>query len=803
MDAAPADDSIRLLRMQRDLAIALASATEVKEVGRLVLSACLEVPGIDGGGLYVVDTRSGALDLVAHAGLDEDFVRQVAHYDAGSPQALTVMSGDIFEMPFQEIPSTPDLVRLGAGLAAALVLPIRNEGKVIADLNLVSKRQMRLSDESRSALLTLAAYSASAIDRVRAQMALADNRRNLESLFSTLDDLLFVVDLEGRIVHVNPAVERRMGAPAAELVGLSTLDLYAPQHREEAARVLGEMWTANRETCTIPLQARDGSFVPMELRVSHGRWDDQEALFGISRDVSERARAESAARETEERFRVIAEMSSDFIYRGRTLADGNVHLDWVVGAFGSITGYTVAELNALPGTWQTLIHVEDQDGVRRRHRPGGSSVAESIEFRITTRDGQTRWLHDSFRIEPDGEGPGVRLLGAVSDITEARRLEEHLRHAQKLEGIGQLAGGVAHDFNNLLQPILGYSELLALSMPGDHPYRQSVDAIREAAKRAKSMVARLLAFSRKHVLETRPLNLDDMVRGFVPMLHQTMRKDTAVRLDLRSSPTRVRGDAAHLEQVLLNLAINARDAMPDGGVMTVSTSLVRPDAEWLRSRPGCRAGPYVVLAVRDTGVGMTESTLEHLFEPFFTTKERGKGTGLGLATAYGILQQHGGAIEVSTHPGRGSEFQVFLPVLEGSPALDNALAEPLAAQRGTETVAVVEDDELVREFACRVLGMHGYKAMPFESPAACLAALSGSEEPIDLLLTDILLPGMDGRELGRRMVALRPGLPVLYMTGFAEETQGMADSRHTEVPSLTKPFTPSELLDRVRAAFDA
>jgi len=307
-----------------------------------------------GRSLYVVDPRSGTLDLGAHVGLDEDFVRQVAHYDADSPQALTVMSGDIFEMPFQDMPfqgrpSTPDGALLGAGLAAALVLPIRHEGRVIADLNLVSKLQMRLSDESRSALLTLAAYCASAIDRVRAQMALADNRRNLESLFSTLDDLLFVVDLEGRIVHVNPAVERRMGTPA----------------------------------------------------------------------------------------------------------------------------------------------------------PAGTP------------------------------------------------------------------------------------------------------------------------------------------------------------------------------------------------------------------------------------------------------------------------------------------------------------AEPLAAQHGTETVAVVEDDELMRGFACRVLGMHGYKAMPFETPEACLGTLAGGALPLDLLLTDIRLPGMDGRELGRRLVALRPGLPVLYMTGFAEEPHGKADSRHSEAPSLTKPFTPSELLDHVRAAFDA
>jgi PAS domain S-box-containing protein len=798
-----AEDSSRLLRLQRDLAIALSSASEVESVGRLVLAASMAIPGIDGGGLYVVEAGTGALDLVAHAGLDPAFIRLVSHYPADSAQARIVMSGDAVAMPYADLCPTPDPVLAGEGLAATLVQPIRHEGAVIACLNLMSRRQVALSGEARAALGTLATYSASAIARVQAQEALAETRRNLECLFSTLADLLFVVDTEGRIVHVNPAVERRMGVPAAQMVGLHTLELYAPQHRDEAAQVLGQMWAGERTTCTIPLQARDGSFVPMELRISRGRWDDREAMFGISRDVSESARAEAAVRETEERFRVIAEMSSDFIYGARAREDGALHLEWVVGAFQPITGYAVDEVNALPGAWSALVHEQDLDAVRLRHGVRVEGGASPLEYRITTRDGRIRWLRDAFRFEPDDAGGGGRLLGAVSDITEARRLEDNLRQVQKMEGIGRLAGGVAHDFNNLLQPILGYSELLSLSLPADQPDRGRVEVIREAATRARALVARLLAFSRKQVLDAVPMDVDEVIRGFVGMLRPTMRADIEIHLDLQSSPACVRGDAAQLEQVILNLAINARDAMPNGGVVTVSTSVVRPGRDWVRRHPGCRAGPHVLLSVRDHGFGMSEATLSHLFEPFFTTKERGKGTGLGLATAYGIVQQHGGVIEVASSIGRGSEFQVFLPVHEGTAVPAGARPEVPAVPRGTETVLVVEDDDLVRGFACQVLDMHGYRAIPLETPEACLRHLAEGTEPAALLLTDIVLPGMDGRELGRRLAMLRPEVKILYMTGYSEDRNAGAEVAHPLNGPLSKPFTPVELLDRVRAVLDA
>jgi hypothetical protein len=379
----------------------------------------------------------------------------------------------------------------------------------------------------------------------------------------------------------------------------------------------------------------------------------------------------------------------------------------------------------------------------------------------------------------------------VLDVTERRRLEEELRQAQKMESVGRLAGGIAHDFNNLLTTILGVSEMLLAGLPPGDPLAEDLGAVRDAGRRAAGLTRQLLAFSRKQRIEVRPLQLDEIVRAFAPMLSRLIGEDVKVRLDLAIGLPRVLADPAQVEQILMNLAVNGRDAMPDGGTLTIE----------LASEPGeAPAGPYVRLSVADTGAGMTADVAARAFEPFFTTKARGKGTGLGLATVYGIVKQHGGLVSVASAPGAGARFDVLLPVAPDDRAEPAGAAEreaPAPARGRGEVVLVVDDEPLVRRALSRALGSRGYTVLEAEGGAEALALVDARGQ-VDLLLADVVMPGMRGPELVRAFRARCPGRPALLMSGYPD-----ADGDGRVTVDLEKPLGPDALARAVRAALDA
>jgi signal transduction histidine kinase/ActR/RegA family two-component response regulator len=385
--------------------------------------------------------------------------------------------------------------------------------------------------------------------------------------------------------------------------------------------------------------------------------------------------------------------------------------------------------------------------------------------------------------------------------SERKILEEQLRQAQKMEAVGQLAGGVAHDFNNLLTAIIGNTELLLRTIDLEDRRRLDVLEINRAAHRAATLTRQLLAFSRKQVLQPRIVDLNGVVAELAAMLRRIIGEHVELRLQLEPGLGRVLADPNQLEQVITNLAVNARDAMPSGGTLTIRTATL-DEAEVLPSSPESSPllGPLVELSVSDNGVGMDERTQARLFEPFFTTKELGRGTGLGLATVYGIVRQSGGHIRVSTRLHHGSTFTIYLPMAEGT-AEPEIEAEGWAdIPRGTGTILVVEDEDAVRYLACRVLRGNGYRVLEAADPAAALRIVQAEAQPIDLLVTDIVMPGMSGPVLAERLVAARPDLKVLYITGYAEE----AIERQGALPAggalLEKPFTAQQLADSARRA---
>jgi PAS domain S-box-containing protein len=447
--------------------------------------------------------------------------------------------------------------------------------------------------------------------------------------------------------------------------------------------------------------------------------------------------------------------------------------------------------------------------------------AEFVEEVARLRAGDTSWLGRSIELAAlrrDGTEVPVELslstwragtdlyyTGVIRDITERRQAaealaqrEEQLRHAQKMEAVGRLAGGIAHDFNNLLTAILGYADLLLEELPADHPMRRDLEGIQKAGRSAASLTKELLAFSRKQVLQPVVLDMNQVVSTTEILMRRLLGEDVELVLQLETHPEPVRADRSQLEQVLLNLVVNARDAMPEGGRLTISTSnFVLGASAGGRNLPAA-VGAYVVLTVSDTGHGMTEEVRSHIFEPFFTTKELGKGTGLGLATVYGIVQQSGGHIWVESEPGKGASFHVCLPIVEEAPA-DASTADADPGRHGSETILLVEDNDSVRNLARDALTRYGYAVIEARHGAEALSIASGQLDRISLVLTDVVMPVMGGRELASRLTALRPDLKIIFTSGYTTEA---ITSQSGASAFLQKPFSPTLLGQTVRDVLD-
>jgi PAS domain S-box-containing protein len=516
--------------------------------------------------------------------------------------------------------------------------------------------------------------------------------------------------------------------------------------------------------------------------------DFQELLRAIVQKEADRGRAEKELKESNEFYEQLLSMNSCIVWRIEIDPEGRFRTYYVSSAAERLLGLPSGTIGNDLERFLGRVHPEDLDAVRRAFLTEAAELRpnDSMEFRVVLPGGEVRrfasvgtaWRNDSQRT--------VELYGIMADVTEKRKVEEHLRQQQRLEGIGTLAGGIAHDFNNLLTPILGCAELALLRVGTEHPAAKELRTILDAAQRGGELTRQILAFSRKQRIETGPVELNDEISRTAKMLSRTLGERIDLCLDLAPGLPPVLADAGQLHQVLLNLAVNGRDAMEGGGVLTLSTRLA-PPAE------GSGAAS-VILSVGDTGAGMDGETLARIFEPFFTTKEAGKGTGLGLSTVHGIVKQHGGDISVASKPGEGTVFTLRLPAAPSLPKAARAKEGPLP--RGTGRVLLVEDEASVRILARRFLEEGGYEVVDAEDAREALSELR--REDFDLLLTDVVLPGEDGRELYRKAQALRPGLAVLYMSGYAAGERPLGEILGSGVPFLPKPFDLRTLLRAVR-----
>ncbi|MGE0397008.1 MAG: PAS domain S-box protein [Kofleriaceae bacterium] len=619
-------------------------------------------------------------------------------------------------------------------------------------------------------------------------------------LFESAHDGVFLLDAmdDGRFIvrRFNPAEERLTGLRSDQVVGRS-IEEFLPSD-------VAETLVANYRRCIqtghpisyteeIALPARKRSFATTLVPLRNGR----PRILGIARDITEQVEAERALRASEERFRQLAENISEVFWMIDVVHSKTLY---VSPGYEAIWGRSIEGVMANPKGWVDAIHPADRERVLAALATKVVAGTYDETYRIVRPDGTERWIRDrAFPVR--SEGAMGRIVGIAEDITQVRLSEERLHQAQKIEAIGRLASGVAHDFNNILAVILANCQFLVEDMPLNDPRRQDALDIGRAAERAVALTRQITAFSRKQVMAPRVIEVNSALGDLWKMIRRILGEDIHGELVLDPRVGNIYVDVAQLEQVFLNLVINARDAMPTGGTMTIETQNVELDSDYVATHLGAKVGSYAMFAVSDNGVGMDADVRARIFEPFFTTKEKGKGTGLGLSTVYGIVKQSGGYITVYSEPNVGSTFKVYLPRVDEPP--DAPLPrEASAARPATETVLVLEDEDMVRSAVLRILKSRGYRVIEARTPDEARRACEIHPGAIDLLLSDVVLPDVSGPDIAKDLVTIRPKLKVVFMSGFTDHAIVRQGLLEPGVHFIQKPFAPALLANKVRAALD-
>ncbi len=609
---------------------------------------------------------------------------------------------------------------------------------------------------------------------------------------------LAILDAGGKYIYVNPAYARMIGNTNREaMVGKSWREISASG---DVAPVASEIREALKQhgkwfgPLTVPHS--DGTAVAMEMAIT--TLPDGGTIC-VSGDITERVSAQRERAETEIKYRKLIEQVAAISY----IAEIGVNGQWyyVSPQIETMFGYSAEEWLSNSKDWIRYIPIDDHPIVHAAEENSARGEPFQAEYRITRKDGNVIWVSDTAVVVRGSDSHPV-MEGLIVDITDRKMLENQLLQARKMEAVGRLAGGVAHDFNNLLTIIKGYVEM-AMQRCLDWPELHSdIRRIEDAADRAVTLVRQLLAFSRKQVLRPKILDLNAIVMNLDQLLRRLMSENIAMKTFVSKDLGAIKADPGQIEQVIMNLVVNARDALPDGGRILIETSNVELDSAYTRDHTVVRPGPYVLLAVTDTGIGMTADTAAHIFEPFYTTKESGRGTGLGLSTVYGIVKQSGGYIWVYSELGKGTTFKVYLPRVKDAVQAPAAEMPASTARKGHETILLVEDEPDVRELTQMVLTERGYRVIEALTPedAERLAGNNGAE--IHLLLTDVVMPGMSGRELAKRLTGRYPNLRVLYMSGYTYNVIAQDGTLEEGISFLQKPFTPQVLTQKVRESLD-
>jgi len=642
----------------------------------------------------------------------------------------------------------------------------------------------------------------------RATRSLRESEERYRELFVNANDIIYTHDLAGNFTSINKAATQVTGYTLDEALKLNFFSVLAPESVDVVRRVMSPKGTDGGQTqYELEIVCKHGRRVPLEVRTRFiYRGDKPVGVQGIARDITERRQAEEALRASQKMIEeIINAIPVRVFWKDRNLVYLGCNSEFARDAGFTDPKDVIGKDDYRMG-WREQAELYRADD-RQVIESGVSKFL--IEEPQATSEGNIITLLTSKVPLRDSNGEIVGVIGTYYDITDRKHAEEEkailegqLQQAMKMEAIGRLAGGVAHDFNNLLTVITGYSELLLQKMEKESPMRAEVEEIKRAGERAASLTQQLLAFSRKQIIEPKVLHLDGLVAEMHGMLTRLIGEDIALQTTTGQSPGSVKVDPGQFQQILANLVVNARDAMPGGGKIVVETANVDLDEGYCATHKYISPGRYVMLSVSDTGHGMSDEVKAHIFEPFFTTKERGSGTGLGLATTFGAVKQAGGSIEVYSEVGIGTSFKIYLPrVEEGSspPVKDD---RPQDMRGGSETVLLVEDEDIVRNLCIRILERLGYKVMQARNGTEAVALAQEYGDRIDLLLTDVVMPGMSGTELATKLVLPHPEMKVLFTSGYTDDAIVRHGILEDGVSFIGKPYTPSALAKKVREAID-
>jgi two-component system cell cycle sensor histidine kinase/response regulator CckA len=667
-------------------------------------------------------------------------------------------------------------------------------------------------------------------------MAHAPLPQILETLCSNIEEhhrgllcSILLLDAEGKTLRhgASPSLPREYsqaidGTQIGDCVGSCGTAAYRRQPVIVADIATDPLWAAYRHLAlhhglracwSTPIASQDGGILgTFAIYYREPRTPDEEHLQLIAHATHLAAvamewdRAQAELKSAENRYRTLVERLPAVTYIAELGPHGRWH--YVSPQIESMLGFSPADWLSDSANWINRIHAEDRESVLavEEHFQKNRDLFQA-EYRMFARDGRVLWFRDEAVMLPTaGDQPDL-MQGVMYDITERKRLEDQLLHSQKMEAVGLLAGGVAHDFNNLLMLIQAHNERLRGGLAADAETQKESMGIEHAVSRAASLTGRLLAFSRKQVLQPQVMDLNEVLSEVAKMLDRLIEKDIALRVVPGARLWPVKADPGQVEQLIMNLAVNARDAMPQGGQLVIETRNAEINGAHPRLRDGMQPGRYVMLIVSDTGVGMDSETQAHMFEPFFTTKEPGKGTGLGLPIVYGVVKQTGGWTHVDSKPGQGTTFEIYLPWAEetetqGPAPVSGLQADLAAARKGTETILLVEDESGIRELAGEFLRRQGYKVLHAMDGDEALRIAGGHEDLIHLLVTDMAMPNLGGKELASRLRQVRPQIKVMFMSGYPDHPAFADGDAGGQTTLLQKPFSLDTLAHKVRTLLD-
>jgi PAS domain S-box-containing protein len=625
-----------------------------------------------------------------------------------------------------------------------------------------------------------------------------DATARLAAIVEDSEDAIIGWGTNGVMTDWNQAAARLYGYPSEEAIGRNASFLAPSSRSGELTEILNTVAAGGRiQQFETVRQRKGGSLIDVSLSVSPITGHDGMIIGGsaIVRDITSRKRMEEELRRSEERFRLMARATKD------ALSDRDVRSEamWRSDNFWEQFGYSRKEAEPDLAAWKELIHPEDRDRVVNGFQTSLARHADSheVEYRFRRADGSYAVVLERTYVVYGESGEPIRALSAMTDLSDRRELEEQFRQAQKMEAVGRLAGGVAHDFNNILMVITAYTEIMREGLRPEDRFHKSLAEVQRAAERGAALTYQLLAFSRKQVLLLRIINLNSVIEDSVKMIQRLIGEDIELNVSLGKPLWAVKADPGQVVQVLMNLCVNARDAMPHGGELDIRTMNVSFDAEAVRDRPALVPGNYAALVVSDTGTGMTKEVQAHLFEPFFTTKESGRGTGLGLSTVFGIVKQSGGYVWVESTLGMGSSFTIYFPAVD-APLTAAITPEITEAEGQGETILLVEDEAALRESISTYLSLHGYKVLEAVDGAEALQIARLHADSVRALITDVILPKLSGAELAREFAKISPQAVTLYMSGYTDRKLVDYDPASLTVGFLQKPFALRTLLEKER-----